>query len=87
MQPSLLLLGMLPLTPQHWLAAPAPSAAAFAEIKQPAVELAGSNYEGQGLSLNVNESSWFYSGNALSWRSYPSIKVKPDGDANASPGG
>ncbi|KAI7841319.1 hypothetical protein COHA_004938 [Chlorella ohadii] len=59
--------------------------AAFAEIKQPAVELAGSNYEGQGLSLNVNESSWFYSGNALSWRSYPSIKVKPDGDANASP--
>lgn len=59
--------------------------AAFAELRQPAVELAGSNYEGQGLSMNVNESSWFYSGNALSWRSYPSIKVKPDGDANASP--
>lgn len=59
--------------------------AAFAELKQPAVELAGANYEGQGLSMNVNESSFFYSGNALSWRSYPSIKVKPDGDANASP--
>lgn len=69
-------------------AAPSPAAAAaFAELRQPAVELAGSNYEGQGLSMNVNESSWFYSGNALSWRSYPSIKVKPDGDANASPGG
>lgn len=50
------------------------------------MELAGANYEGQGLSMNVNESSFFYSGNALSWRSYPSIKVKPDGDANASPG-
>ena len=75
------------LPPSRALPPPAlPPAASFADLTEPEVQLEGANYEAQGVSVNVNDSSWFYAGSDASWRSYPSIKIQPGASANDSAG-
>lgn len=85
--------GRVPL-PRTPAAAPPAAAAAgwpagmLAELAAPFTHIAGPIWEGRGVGLDVNASTLYFAGGALSWFSFPSIKLRGGPDsADDSPGG
>lgn len=59
----------------------------LAELAAPYTHIAGPIYEGRGVGVDVNASAYYFAGGALSWFSFPSIKVaQGPGSADESPG-
>lgn len=80
----LVLTRFLPCLPP---ASPAGDLADLTEI-EPAAQISpgGDIYGAEGLLVNANDTSYFGSGSARSWFTFPSIRLPPSGNGTEAPG-